>query len=315
MATSTISSNDRVAFIGLGAMGYPMATNLQKYLAVNQFPNLLVYNRTYSKAQSLAESVGAIATQSLQDVAEQANIIFTCLLNDQAVSSIYKELLKYSDPRKFNNINNRSVIFIDCSTISPHVINEVKNEVEKIENRFLLACPVWGPPAKAQKAELVVIASGKQSIIDKIMHLLVPVLGKKAIPIGEDVTKAAKYKLVGNFFVGGIIEMLSEGLTFADKNDISRDKMMEFFEEFSSDAVIKGYGKRMVNDTFTTDISFSVNNAMKDVRLMRNLADDSQAQLPIADLLFQHLLTSKANGGQHYDCSSAVGALRLGKTK
>ncbi|CAJ0754843.1 7274_t:CDS:2 [Entrophospora sp. SA101] len=151
MATSTISSNDRVAFIGLGAMGYPMATNLQKYLAVNQFPNLLVYNRTYSKAQSFAESVGAIATQSLQDVAERANIIFTCLLNDQAVSSIYKELLKYSDPRKFNNINNRSVIFIDCSTISPHVINEVKNEVEKIENRFLLACPVWGPPAKAQK--------------------------------------------------------------------------------------------------------------------------------------------------------------------
>ncbi|CAJ0635706.1 12127_t:CDS:2 [Entrophospora sp. SA101] len=44
---------------------------------------------------------------------------------------------------------------------------------------------------------------------------------------------------------------------------------------------------------------------------MRNLADDSQAQLPIADLLFQHLLTSKANGGQHYDWSSAVGALRL----
>ncbi|CAJ0844016.1 13292_t:CDS:2, partial [Entrophospora sp. SA101] len=159
MATSTISSNDRVAFIGLGAMGYPMATNLQKYLAVNQFPNLLVYNCTYSKAQSLAESVGVIATQSLQDVAEQANIIFTCLLNDQAVSSIYKELLKCSDPRKFNNINNRSVIFIDCSTISPHVINEVKNEVEKIENRFLLACPVWGPPAKAQKAELVVITS------------------------------------------------------------------------------------------------------------------------------------------------------------
>nr|CAG8434046.1 15145_t:CDS:2 [Entrophospora candida] len=147
------------------------------------------------------------------------------------------------------------------------------------------------------------------------MQLLVPVLGKKAIPIGEDVTKAAKYKLVGNFFIGGIIEMLSEGLTFADKNDISRDKIMEFFEEFSSDAVIKGYGKRMVNDTFTTDIGFSVNNAMKDVRLMRNLADDSQAQLPIADLLFQHLLTSKANGGQHYDWSSAVGALRLGKTK
>ncbi|CAJ0900072.1 7314_t:CDS:2 [Entrophospora sp. SA101] len=46
---------------------------------------------------------------------------------------------------------------------------------------------------------------------------------------------------------------------------------------------------------------------------MRNLADDSQAQLPIADLLFQHLLTSKANGGQHYDWSSAVGALRLGQ--
>ncbi|CAJ0754842.1 7273_t:CDS:2 [Entrophospora sp. SA101] len=136
------------------------------------------------------------------------------------------------------------------------------------------------------------------------MQLLVPVLGKKAIPIGEDVTKAAKYKLVGNFFIGGIIEMLSEGLTFADKNDISRDKIMEFFEEFSSDAIIKGY-----------DIGFSVNNAMKDVRLMRNLADDSQAQLPIADLLFQHLLTSKANGGQHYDWSSAVGALRLGKTK
>ncbi|RIA81477.1 NAD binding domain of 6-phosphogluconate dehydrogenase-domain-containing protein [Glomus cerebriforme] len=296
---------DRIAFIGLGAMGLPMATNLQNYLKSQDKEPLVVYNRTISKTESLVE-IGAIAAQSLKQVAEQTNIIFTSLANDEAVNQVYSELLESLKPN-----DGKNVIFIEMSTIYPTTIANIKEKVEKIPNVHILCCPVWGPPIGAKNAQLIIITSGHQPAIDHVMPLFIPVLGKKTITVGDDVTKAAEFKLIGNFFVGGVVELLSEGMTLAEKTGIGRDKLMEFIDLFFPFSSFQNYGKKMQNDTFPTEVGFTVTNSLKDVGHMRRLATEYECPLPVADIVHQHLITVKANGGENYDWSSIVGALRI----
>jgi 3-hydroxyisobutyrate dehydrogenase-like beta-hydroxyacid dehydrogenase len=237
-----MSNIDRIAFIGLGAMGVPMATNLQNYLKSQNKEPLMVYNRTISRTESLVK-IGAIAAQSLKQVAEYANIIFTSLSNDEAVNQVYNKLLESLKPNEGKN-----KIFIETSTIYPTTIKNIKEKVEKIPNVHILSCPVWGPPIAAKNAQLIIITSGHQPAIDHVMPLLIPVLGKKAVTVGEDVAKAAKYKLVGNFLVGGVIELLSEGMTLAEKTDVGRDKLMEFIDLVFPVAPFQNYGKHFIDN-------------------------------------------------------------------
>jgi 3-hydroxyisobutyrate dehydrogenase-like beta-hydroxyacid dehydrogenase len=231
-------TSDRIAFIGLGAMGLPMATNLQNYLKSQNKEPLMVYNRTISKTESLVK-IGAIAAQ-LKQIAEQANIIFTSLANDEAVNQVYNELLKSLKPNE-----GKSLIFIEMSTIYPTTIVNIKEKVERMPNVHLLCCPVWGPPVAARNAQLFIITSGHKPAIDHVMPLFIPVLGKKTVTVGEDTTKAAKFKLIGNFFVGGVIELLSEGMTLADKTGIERDKLMEFIDLMFPFGSFQNYGKHL----------------------------------------------------------------------
>ncbi|RGB26414.1 NAD binding domain of 6-phosphogluconate dehydrogenase-domain-containing protein [Rhizophagus diaphanus] len=300
-----MASSDRIAFIGLGAMGIHMATNLQNYLKSQNRKPLIVYNRTISKTESLVK-IGAIAAQSLKQVAEQANIIFTSLSNDEAVNQVYNELLG-----SLNSNEGKNIILIETSTIYPATIVNIKEKAEKIPKVQILCCPVWGPPIGAKNAQLIIITSGHQPSINHVMPLFIPVLGKKSITVGDDVAKAANFKLVGNFFIIGAVELLSEGMTLSEKTGIGRDKLMEFIDLLFPFGPFQNYGKKMQKDTFTTEAGFTVTNALKDVGHMRRLAAESECPLPVADIFHQHLITVKANGGENYDYSGAVEALRI----
>ncbi|CAG8626848.1 11627_t:CDS:2 [Funneliformis mosseae] len=299
------SGSDRIAFVGLGSMGLPMAINLQNYLKSQDKEPLIVYNRTTSKTESVVE-IGAITAESLDQVVERANIIFTSLANDDAVNQVYDELLKSS-----RSNNEKNAIFIEMSTIYPTTIANIKERVEKIPNRHIICCPVWGPPISAKEAQLVIITSGNQAAIEHVMPLLIPVLGKKTISIGEDVTKGVTFKLTGNFFIAGIIELLSEGMTLSEKTGIGRDKLMEFVDLFFPFGSFQNYGRKMQNDTFSTDVGFTVTNSLKDVDHMRHLAAEYECPLPVIDIVHQHLISAKANNGENYDWSSIVGVLRI----
>src|SRR6266496_2349581 len=159
MASSS-DNFDRIAFIGLGAMGLPMATNLQNYLKSHNKEPLMVYNRTISKTESLVK-IGAIAAKSLKQVAEHANIIFTSLSNDEVVNQIYSELLE-----SLKSNEGKNVILIEMSTIYPTTISNIKEKFERIPNAHILCCPVWGPPIGAKNAQLIIITSGHQPTID-----------------------------------------------------------------------------------------------------------------------------------------------------
>ncbi|CAG8582556.1 15774_t:CDS:2, partial [Racocetra fulgida] len=180
-----------------------------------------------------------IAATSLKQVIEYANIIFTSLANDDAVNQTYDKILEELD--LIDDNNKRKIIFIETSTIYPTTISALREKIENA-NRTLLYCPVWGPPPAAKSAQLSVITSGNQEAIDYILPLLVPVLGKRALSAGDDVKKAAKFKLIGNFFIAGTCELLSEGITFAEKSGVEKEMLMEFLSSVYSPNVYMRYG-------------------------------------------------------------------------
>ncbi|CAG8645944.1 34296_t:CDS:2, partial [Gigaspora margarita] len=333
------SNSDRYAFIGLGAMGLPMAINLQTHFSSSNLPPLIVYNRTFSKTQSVKE-IGAIAATNLKQAIENANIIFTSLANDDAVNQVYDQLLK--ELELINDNNKKKRIFIETSTIHPATISALREKVEKANNTFLLHCPVWGSSKAAKDAQLSIITSGNQGAIDYILPLLVPVLGKQTLPagsknlpinasslkmsflilipynilnyiIGDDVKKAAKYKLMGNYFVLGTIELLSEGITFAEKSGLEKEMVLEYISSVYSPSIYLHYGTKMIEESFDKDVGFNVINGLKDIGHIQQLAKDSGTYVPIADLMNKHLNYSKdyEPGADNYDWSCMIGSLRV----
>ncbi|KAF0406842.1 NAD binding domain of 6-phosphogluconate dehydrogenase-domain-containing protein [Gigaspora margarita] len=304
------SNSDRYAFIGLGAMGLPMAINLQTHFSSSNLPPLIVYNRTFSKTQSVKE-IGAIAATNLKQAIENANIIFTSLANDDAVNQVYDQLLK--ELELINDNNKKKRIFIETSTIHPATISALREKVEKANNTFLLHCPVWGSSKVAKDAQLSIITSGNQGAIDYILPLLVPVLGKQTLPAGDDVKKAAKYKLMGNYFVLGTIELLSEGITFAEKSGLEKEMVLEYISSVYSPSIYLHYGTKMIEESFDKDVGFNVTNGLKDIGHIQQLAKDSGTHVPIADLMNKHLNYSKdyEPGADNYDWSCMIGSLRV----
>ncbi|CAG8591677.1 13383_t:CDS:2 [Acaulospora morrowiae] len=304
-----MSNSDRYGFIGLGVMGHHMATNLQTYVSSQNLAPLIVYNRTFSKTQALTE-IGAIAAKSLKEVVEYANIIFTSLANDDTVNQIYETLLKEHD--QIAGDNKRKVIFVDTSTIYPTTIAAIQEKLENVENRYLLHCPVVGPPVNAKAARLIIVTSGNQAAIDHVNHLLVPVLGRKTMHVGTDVRKAASFKLTVNFFIGSTLEALSEGMTLAEKNGIEREKLLETINLLFPDSPYGNYGTKILKENFKQDIGFNIDNALKDVNHIRRLAKDSETHLPSADLFHKHLSYAKEHlPDADQDWSCVVGSVRL----
>ncbi|CAG8554973.1 5592_t:CDS:2 [Diversispora eburnea] len=271
------SNSDRYGFIGLGLMGIHMATNLQNYLSSKNLDPLIVYNRTHTKTQNITK-IGAIAATSLKHVAEYSNIIFTALSNDNAVNEVYEELLK-----EFDQISDdkRNLIFVETSTIYSTSISNLRRKVESVENRKLLHCPLLGPAIAAKNAQLLIITSGNQNAIDHITPLLVPVLGRKILSFGDNVKAGASFKLLANFMIGGSLELLSEGLTLAEKTGIEKEQFLEYITLVFPNTPLMYYAK------------------------------DSGAHLPTAELLHKHLNYVKENVRDDIDWSSICGTVRV----
>ncbi|OZJ03422.1 hypothetical protein BZG36_03589 [Bifiguratus adelaidae] len=296
---------ETLGFIGLGNMGIAMAENLQKHLTAQGSPSLVVYNRTASRAEPLRQQ-GAQVASSVSEIAQKATIIFSCLANDEAVKQTYDELL--------NAINDGSnSVIVEMSTVAPETTIAV-SEAAKKRGVALLACPIFGPPAKAKSAELIVVTSGPKEALARVHDYLVPVLGKSTIDVGQDIRQALRLKLVGNFFITSMVETLAEGLTLGEASGLGQDKVHEFLHAMFAGTPFAAYSDRMVYETYNVDLSkgerpqFSITGASKDVRHALQLAKDGNAKLPISEAMLGHLNKALDKKGD-IDISSVVGII------
>ncbi|KAK4053548.1 hypothetical protein OIV83_001716 [Microbotryomycetes sp. JL201] len=288
-----------------GNMGSLMSANLATWLRQNSCPPLLLWNRTASKLP--AESDAIKHAKSAKELAEKCEIIFTSMANDEAARAVYADL--------FEGVKNKAqgakTYFIETSTLFPTTAGELERQASKLPGTSYLQAPVFGPPPMAKEAKLVWVLSGDVSARKAVQPFLVPSMGRKVLDVGSNVERASAFKLNGNMMVLGIIELLAEGLTLAEKTGVGAELLMEFVKEFMPAPSAIGYGTRITENNFVGETGFTVDGGLKDARHLRQLAQSVDATIPVIDLAHQHLVTSRAHGGKDRDWSSLVAGIRL----
>lgn len=292
----------KIGWIGLGEMGLGMAVNLQKYLA-SQSSQLTVWNRSPGKTD-LIQQQGAHVASSIEDVVSRSNVIFTSLSNDAAVDSVYSQLFALASQTQ------QPLIFVETSTIHPtQAVKNAQLFASCPQHRYL-QCPVFGRPTAAHAAQLVWITSGNADAIEELK----PYFGSMSKSIvdlkTEDVSRASSFKLIGNFFVVGMIELMAEGLSLAEKANVDQQAVLQLIETFFPTPAWIGYSRKMAENSTTKAGGFAVDLGLKDVGHMRRLAADHGAVLPTADVAYQHLKTLKDQGKGDQDWSSLINVLR-----
>ncbi|KAF9917056.1 hypothetical protein BX616_002035 [Lobosporangium transversale] len=300
-----LKQQDRIGWIGLGEMGYNMANNLQRYLTSRSL-TMTVWNRTPAKAAKMHHH-GARVAKSLEDLVAQSNIIFTSLKNDEAVEEIYEILIDLAGQV------DHSIIFVETSTIYPTLATKLKERLAVTPQHTYLQCPVFGRPSMAKAAKLIWVTSGDEKAIKKLC-LYFTTMSRSIIHLKTtDVARACSFKLIGNFFVVGTMELLAEGLTLAEKAEVDQESVLKFIEAFFPAPMWTECSKRMTQSSrvLSKDLGFSVELGLKDVGHMRQLAQETGASLPTADLAYNHLTQVKEQGKGAYDWSTMISALRI----
>jgi 3-hydroxyisobutyrate dehydrogenase-like beta-hydroxyacid dehydrogenase len=211
------SKNPTFGFVGLGNMGVNMAFNLSTYAEEQGLPKVNLWNRTPSKAQTLAEGHCQVAG-SLDELASSCDIVHGCLANDDVALLIYTQLFA---------AEKKGGIYVDHSTLFPATSETLYEEARRHGVHFM-SCPVFGPPAAAKSAGLLIALSGDESAREVVKKYIVPSIGKAVIDCGEKTSKGALLKILGNNCILGTIELLSESFTLAEKTGFDANLFYDF---------------------------------------------------------------------------------------
>ena len=287
-----------MGFIGLGAMGDPMARNL-----IKAGHPLMVYNRTRSRAQALA-AVGATVSET-PAAACTAGVVATMLAEDAAVEAVV-----FGEHGILAGLP-RGGVHISHSTISVSLSRRVA-EAHRERGQFYIAAPVFGRPDAAHAARLIVVAAGPAEAVARCRAVL-EVIGRKLLVIGEDAPAANTVKLSGNFLIASMLEAFGESFALLRKSGVEPATFMEIVSAFFQSPVYDNYGKIVAEQRYDP-AGFKLRLGLKDVRLVLAAADDAAAPMPMASLVRDNLVSGIAQGFGDLDWSAVarVAALKAG---
>lgn len=282
----------KVGFIGLGAMGSAMASNL-----VAAGHHVTVWNRSEAAAEKLA-SLGAKAA-STPDRAAQGEVLHSMLANDQAVRSVFLDggLLDAMDP---------GTLHVNHATISVALARQLAEEHAR-RGLGYVAAPVFGRPDVAAAGKLNMLVAGAPGAIEKARPLL-ETMAARLWPMGETPERANVVKLAGNFMIVSAIESLAEASVLARAYGVSAADFIELMTStlFAS-PVYQGYGKAMAEERFTPP-GFALPLGLKDVMLAQDAAQAEQVPMPLAGVLRESLIEALADGAQEMDLAALARA-------
>jgi len=278
----------KVGFIGLGAMGSAMASNL---IAAGH--TVTVWNRSEAAAEKLA-SLGA-KTVRTPDRAAQGDVLHSMLANDQAVREVFLDgaLLDAMDP---------GIVHVNHATISVGLARHLAEEHAK-RGLDYVAAPVFGRPDVAAAGKLNMLVAGQPAAIEKAKPLL-DLMAGKLWPMGELPERANVVKLAGNFMIVTAIESLAEASTLVRAYDVNATDFIELMTStlFAS-PVYQGYGKAIAEQRFTPP-GFSLPLGLKDVMLAQEAGFAQQVPMPLAGVLRDSLLEGLADGAEGMDLAA-----------
>jgi len=282
-----------VAFLGLGAMGYPMARNL-----VASGFMVRAWNRTSDKAAAL---VGAIAVPSPRAAAEGASIAITMLADDAAVESVI------SGPDGLLAGLGPGSLHIGMSTVSIALTRNLTDRHGRAGLHYV-AAPVFGRPDAADKRLLWIVAGGNANDLAACSPVFAA-LGQGVFPFKMPI-HAALAKLAGNFLIAATVEALGEALALGEKAGVEPGRLLEMLTgTLFGSPVVKGYGGRIAQTSFEP-AGFRMALGLKDVNLALAAGLELGVPLPLAQLARERIETALTRHRGNLDWSGFATVIR-----
>ncbi|MDB2472243.1 NAD(P)-dependent oxidoreductase [bacterium] len=281
----------KLAFLGLGVMGYPMAGHL-----FNAGHNVKVYNRTTSKAVKWTKEYGGNYGKTPSEASDGVDIVIACVGNDDDLRSIC-----LSEDGAFSSMKPGS-LFIDHTTVSAAVTKEL-HDIAKSHGISFVDAPVSGGQAGAENGQLSIMCGGSQNHYieaEKIMNIY----AKLCKRIGES-GAGQLTKMCNQIAIAGLVQGLSEALHFAQKAGLDGRDVVEVISQGAAGSwQMANRFETMLDDQY--EHGFAVDWMRKDLGICLNTANENGASLPITALVDQFYKDVQKMGGGRWDTSSLL---------
>ncbi|MED5513730.1 NAD(P)-dependent oxidoreductase [uncultured Pseudoalteromonas sp.] len=281
----------KVAFIGLGVMGYPMAGHL-----ANAGHNVTVYNRTTAKAQKWVSEYQGEYAETPSKAAKGADIVFMCVGNDDDLRSVV-----YGENGVLESMHEGSYL-VDHTTTSAEVAREVGAQA-KLQGIAFLDAPVSGGQAGAENGVLTVMVGGDEADFNVVQPVMAA-FSRFSQLLGE-VGSGQLCKMVNQICIAGVVQGLAEGLHFAKQAGLDGEKVIETISKGAA-------GSWQMENRYKTmwageyEFGFAVDWMRKDLGIALDEAKANGATLPMTATVDQYYADVQALGGGRYDTSSLL---------
>ena len=281
----------KVAFVGLGVMGYPMAGHLAK-----AGHEVVVYNRTDAKAEAWVAEHGGSRAATPAAAAAGREVVLMCVGNDDDLRAV-----TYGDDGILAGMDNGAVL-VDHTTDSADLARELAGEAADRGLGFLDA-PVSGGQAGAENGALTVMVGGEAATFARAEPVIEAYA--RAVTLMGAAGSGQLTKMVNQVCIAGILQGLAEGFNFAVKAGLDGDKVVDVISKGAAGSwQMENRARTMVKDEF--DFGFAVNWMRKDLNITLEEAARNGARLPMTALVDQFYAQVQARGGGRWDTSSLI---------
>jgi 3-hydroxyisobutyrate dehydrogenase-like beta-hydroxyacid dehydrogenase len=290
-----MNSKAKLAFIGLGVMGYPMAGWLSR-----NGHQVTVYNRTNTVAERwIAEFTGQLEL-SPATAAKNADMVFVCVGNDNDVNEVM-----LGEQGVMAGVASGAII-VDHTTTSAKLARQLAIEVKRTGSQFIDA-PVSGGQQGAENAQLTVMCGGQAEIFAKVE----PIIGcyAKSVQLMGDSGSGQLCKMVNQICIAGLVQGLAEGLHFAERAGLDAHQVIDAISQGAAQSwQMENRYKTMLAGDY--EHGFAVQWMRKDLAFALQEASTNGAQLPVTELVDQYYEQIEGMGGGRYDTSSLLFRLK-----
>ena len=285
----------KVAFLGLGVMGYPMAGHL-----ASAGHDVTVYNRTTAKAEAWVAQHGGTFGKTPAEAANGAEMVFACVGNDDDLRSVCT-----GNDGAFSAMDT-GTIFVDHTTVSAKVTAELY-EAGNAQGIQFVDAPISGGQAGAENGVLSVMCGGDEEAYSKAEEII-GAYARICRRIGES-GAGQMTKMCNQIAIAGLVQGLSEALHFAEKSGLDGRSVVEVISQGAAGSwQMANRYETMIDDHF--EHGFAVDWMRKDLGICLSTADDNGASLPVTALVDQFYKDVQKMGGGRWDTSSLFKRLR-----
>lgn len=281
----------KVAFIGLGVMGYPMAGHLAQ-----AGHEVTVYNRTAAKADQWCEQHKGCSAATPAEAARDAEIVFTCVGNDEDLRQVV------TGTQGVYSSMAQGAVLVDHTTASAKVARELA-EVAAEQGLGFLDAPVSGGQAGAENGVLSIMIGGQEPAYNTIAPVI-DCYAKSAKLLGP-AGSGQLAKMVNQICIAGLVQGLAEGVHFAKQAGLDASEVFDVIQHGAAGSwQMVNRHQTMIDDQF--DFGFAVDWMRKDLNITLDEARSNGAQLPVTALVDQFYAEVQKLGGNRWDTSSLV---------